>query len=148
MVLIIDITRILIWNVFLRPIYWLQTTRKFISDQIMDLTGDNLFHLIRALITYPILGILFIIESIIQTTTITPITLFSLVMNVFEQFSYYIYTYKQQKNGLIEKRQILFTAKSAIKIGRKSYYRSLKMYKVNTISKYVPIVGILSYRNS
>lgn len=155
MVLITDITRILIWNVFLRPIYWLQTTRKFITDQIMDLDVDNPFHLIIKLITYPILGIWFFIDSIIQTITIIPIILFSLVMNVFEQFSYYIYTYKQQKNELIEKRQIQFTAKGATyiftgfsisAIGGKTYTTSFNMNKVNSISKYVPIVGILSYR--
>jgi hypothetical protein len=151
-IIFLDVFRVIIWNIMLRPLHWFRATRKFFADYLMDL-GDNPIQLVIALITYPLLGIWYIFDSFLQFFIIIPIILFSLFLNLIEQSAYYMYTYNQQKNDVIEKRKKIFSANDATKtftkfsisvIGGKTYTTVFNMHEVESIAKYVPVVGILS----
>lgn len=152
-VLIIDLFRILLWNLTIRPIYIYRFSRGILRDWIMDLNIDNPLNLPILLLFYPALGVLWLIEAQLHVIIILPIHLFSLMLNGIELFMYQIYTLIQQHRGIIEKRPFQFSAKSSSRthtgfsmhtVGGKNFSTSYKMSKVKNLAKYIPIVGMKS----
>ncbi len=152
-ILLIDLTRIISWNLFIRPIYLYRLTRGTVRDWVMDLDIDKPLNLPIITILYPILGVLWIIEAHLHIIIILPIHLGSLIFNMVELFFYQLYTIYQQNQGLIERRPIILTASSSSQthkgfsrhvVGGKTYTTSYDQSKVKNLSRYIPIVGIES----